>query len=156
MDVFEAKNELRRMCRRHLLSLVSAQKISKCLIGGRACGLYLQYKGFNLCVSEIMGKGCQVERIEKLEDHHEDLQEITYPLPLMEKHGMSPLQKEKKNVAFRVYYQDYFTRSMSLLGKVIERRRKERKDNLKDLLVKAVRDYSDCVADPSTIFLLSL
>ena len=67
---------------------------------------------------------------------------------------MSPLQREKRNVVFRVYCRNYVTRSTILLGKVIERRTKERGDNLKDLLVKAVKDYSDRVADPSMIFLL--
>jgi len=153
MDVFEARSELRRMCRRDLLSLVSAQRISGCLIGGRVCCLFLHYKGFNFCVSEIMGEGCHVERIEKFEDRY-DLQEINYRLPLTERPGMSSLQKEKRNVVFRVYCKDYLTRSMILLGKVIERRTKERGNNLKDLLVRAVKDYSDCVADPSTIFLL--
>jgi len=100
-----------------------------------------------------MGEGCHVERIEKFEDRY-DLQEINYRLPLTERPGMSSLQKEKRNVVFRVYCKDYLTRSMILLGKVIERRTKERGNNLKDLLVRAVKDYSDCVADPSTIFLL--
>ena len=101
-----------------------------------------------------MGEGCQLKDIKKLEDRYEDVQEINYPLPLAEKPGMSPLQKEKRNVVFRVYFRNYVTRSAILLGKVIERRTKERGDNLKDLLVKAVKDYSDRVADPSMIFLL--
>lgn len=155
MNVYEARSELLRMNKRNLFKLASNQRISKCLIGGRACGFYLQYKGFNFCISEILGQSCQVERSEKLEDRYEDLQEINCLLPLMEKPGMSPLRKEKRNIEFRVYYRDYITHSMVLLGKVIERRTKERGNNLKDLLVKAVKDYSDCVADPSMIFLLS-
>ncbi|OGQ00962.1 MAG: hypothetical protein A2026_17590 [Deltaproteobacteria bacterium RBG_19FT_COMBO_46_12] len=142
------------MCRGDLLRLVSAQRISRCLIGGQACGLYMPYKGFHFCVSEIMGKGCQLKGIKKMEDRDEDLQEINYLLPLAERPGMSPLQREKRNVVFRVYCRNYVTRSTILLGKVIERRTKERGDNLKDLLVKAVKDYSDRVADPSMIFLL--
>ena len=153
MDVFEARSELRRMCRLDLLRLVSAQRISRCLIGGRACSLYMRYKGFKFCVSEIMGEGCQLEEIEKLEDRYEDVQQIDYPLPLAERPGMNPLQKEKKDVVFRVYCRNYVTRSIVLLGKVIERRTKERGNNLKDLLVRAVKDYSDRVADPSMIFL---
>jgi hypothetical protein len=66
---------------------------------------------------------------------------------------MGPLQKEERNVVFRVYCRNYATRSMVLLGKVIERRTKERGNNLKDLLVRAVKDYSGCVEDPSMIFL---
>ena len=141
------------MYRRDLLRLVSAQRISRCLIGGRACGLYMRYKGFNFCVSEIMGEGCQSKGLKKLEERYEDMQEINYPLPLAERPGMSPLQKEKRNIVFRVYCRNYVTRSTILLGKVIERRTKERGNNLKDLLVRAVKDYSDRVADPSMIFL---
>ena len=133
--------------------MVSAQRISRCLIGGLACGLYLRYKGFNFCVSEIMGEGCQLKGLKKLEDRYEDVQEINYPLPLAERPDMSPLQKEKRNVVFRVYCRNYVTRSTILLGQVIERRTKERGNNLKDLLVRAVKDYSDRVADPSMIFL---
>jgi hypothetical protein len=155
MDIYEARSELRRMKKRNLFKLVSNQRISKCLIGGRTCGFYLEYKGFNVCISEILGQSCHVERSEKLEDRYEGLQEINYQLPFMERPGTSPLRKEKRNVEFRVYCRDYVTRSMILIGKVIERRTKERRNNLKDLLAKAVKDYSDCVADPSTIFLLS-
>jgi hypothetical protein len=43
---------------------------------------------------------------------------------------------------------------MVLLGKVTERRTKERGNNLKDLLNKAIMDYSDRAKDPSEIFLL--
>jgi hypothetical protein len=135
------------------LRLVSAQRISRCLIGGRECGLLMRYKGFNFCVSEIMGEGCQLKGIKKLEDCYEDVQEINYPLPLAQRPGMSPLQKEKNYVVFRVYCRNYVTRSTILLGKVIERRTKERGNNLKDLLVRALKDYSDHVADPSMIFL---
>lgn len=154
MNADEARSELRRMNKRNLFKLTTNQKISKCLIGSRTCGLYLQYKGFYFCISEILGQSCQVEMSEKLEDRDEDLQDIHGLLPLMEKPGMSPLQKEKKNIEFRVYYRDTVNRSMILLGMVIERRTKERGDNLKDLLVKAMKDYSDCAADPSMIFLL--
>jgi hypothetical protein len=156
MDVYEARSELRRMRGGDLLRWVFAQRISRCLIGGRTCGLCMRYKGFKFCVSEIMGEGCQLEGIKKLEDRYEDVQEINYPLPLVEKPGMSPLQQEKRTVVFRVYCRNYVTRSTTFLGKVIERRTKERGNNLEDLLVRAVRDYSDRAEDPSMIFLCGL
>ena len=155
MDVYKAKNELRKMSQRHLLRLVSSQRISGCLIGGRACDLYLHYKGFNFCVSEIMGEGCQVEKLVKLEEVYQGQKEINWSLPLMDRIGISPLPPGKKAVEFKVYCRDHVTRSMTLLGKAIERRTRERGNNLNDLLVKAIKDYSGCVADPSTIFLLS-
>ena len=155
MNADEARSELRRMNKRNLFKLTADQRISKCLIGSRTCGLYLQYKGFYFCISEILGQSCQVEMSEKLEDHYEDLQDSHGLLPLMEKPGMNPLQREKKNIEFRVYYRDTINRSMILLGMVTERRTKERGNNLKDLLVKAMKDYSDYAADPSMIFLIS-
>jgi len=155
MDFYEARRELRRMSRGGLFKLASSLRISRCLISGGACSFYLRYKGFNFCISEILGQGCQVERVEKLEDRYEDPQKSTGQLPLMEKLGMVALRGKERNVEFRVYYNDCITRSIILLGKVIERRTKERGNNLKDLLVKAVKKYSDCVADPSTIFLLN-
>jgi len=155
MKADEARSELRRMNKRNLLKLTAEQRISKCLIGSRTCSLYLQYKGFYFCVSEILGQSCQVEMSEKLDDRYEDLQNSHDLLPLREKPGMNPLQREKKNVEFRVYCRDTVNRSMILLGMVIERRAKERGNNLKDLLVKAKKDYSNCAVDPSTIFLLS-
>jgi hypothetical protein len=155
MKADEAKSELRRMNKRNLLKLTAEQRISKCLIGSRTCGLYLQYKGFYFCISEILGQSCRVEMSEKLEDYYEDLHNSHDLLPLREKPGMNPLRREKKNIEFKVYYKDTVHHSMILLGMVTERRTKERGNNLKDLLVKAKKDYSNCAADPSTIFLLS-
>ncbi len=154
MDFYEARKELRRMGRRRLLRLVSAQKISGCLIGGRACGLYLHYKGFNFCVSEIMGQGCQVERAARLEEVYQGEEEISCRLLLMDRGRVSFLPSRKKTVEFKVYCRDHITRSMIFLGKILERRTKERGDNLRDLLIKATKDFSCHVPDPFMIFLL--
>jgi hypothetical protein len=143
------------MGKKHLFGLVSAQRISGCLIGSHVCGLYLHYKGFNFCVSEIMGEGCELKKSAKLEETHPGEKEINGSFPLLEGIGIRPLPPGKKAVTFRVYCRDRVTRSTTFLGTVIERRNRERGNNLNDLLVKAVKDYSDCVADPSTIFLLS-
>lgn len=157
MDVFEARSELRRVGRRYLLGLVLAQRISKCLIGGRACGLYLHHKGFNFCVSEIMGEGCQVERLARTEEFHQRGEKINSWLPLTNRIGTSPFLPGKTEVVeFKVYCKDCVTPSMIFLGNILERRTKERGNNLKDLLTKAVKDYSDCIADPAAIFLVSL
>jgi len=154
MDFYEARNELRGMGRRHLLRLVSAQRISGCLIGGRACGLHLHYQGFNFCISEIMGKGCQVEKSAKLEEVYQGQDEISCPLPLMDTIGINPLSPAKKAVEFKVYCRDPITNSMIFLGNILERRTKDRGNNLRDLLVKAVKDYSYCIEGASTIFVL--
>ena len=136
------------------MRLVSAQRISRCLIGGRACGLYMRYKGFNFCVSEIMGEGCQVERSAKVEEVYQSQEESSCPLPLMDRIGISPLSPGKKAVEFKVYCRDPIKKSVIFLGNILERRTKERRNNLRDLLVKAVKDYSYCIEGASTIFLL--
>ncbi len=155
MDVYQARNELQKMSRRYLLGLASTQRISKCLISGRPCCLHLHYQGPNFCISEIMGEGCQVEKSAKLEELYQGGDEISYSLPLMDEIEISPLSPGKKAAEFKVYWRNHVTRSIAFLGRVIERRNRERGNNFNDLLVKAVRDYSGYAADPSTIFLLS-
>ena len=156
MSVYRARNELRKIGRANLFKLASRQRISRCVVSGETCGFYLHYKGFGFCLSEILGQGCQIERMEKLEDRDGTLLETDDRLPFTKKFDTVSLQEEKRNIGFRVYYRDCVTRSFILLGKVIERRTKERGNNLKDLLVKAVSHYSSCVADPSAIFLVDL
>ena len=66
-----------------------------------------------------------------------------------------PAGSIKRPIIFDVYYGNYPTDSMVFLGKIIERRRKERGNNRKDLLYKARQDYSPRVKDPTAILLLS-
>jgi hypothetical protein len=66
-----------------------------------------------------------------------------------------PFVSIKRPIIFNVYYREYSTDSMVFLGKIIERRRKERGNKRKDLLYKARQDYSARVKDPFAIFLLS-
>jgi hypothetical protein len=86
MEFKEARNKLRRVRKEDLLELAFKQGISKCVIGGEACGLYIRYEGFGFCVSEIMGQGCQVQRTKTLENCPKDLEEkeTDSPLPLVE------------------------------------------------------------------------
>ena len=65
------------------------------------------------------------------------------------------ISRKKPKIIFDVYYRDYSTDSMVFIGKIIERRRKERGNNFKELLFKARQNYSTRVRDPSGIFLLS-
>jgi hypothetical protein len=155
MDVSEARRELQKMGRQDLWELVSAQRISRCLIGDCACGLLVHYKGLNFCISEIMGESCQVERAAKAEEVHEDKKGISYSLPLTNNMRTGPLSIERTNIVeFKVYCRDCATRSIIFLGNILERRTKERRNNLRDLLIKAIEDYINSAADPSTIFLL--
>ncbi len=154
MDILKARYELRRMSTGDLFKLALHSRMSYCLIGGRPCGFLLQYKGSNFCVSEILGKRCRVERLMQSEELYDEREKVNFSLPFPQKMETElPLSREK-TVEFKVYYGDRLTRSTVFLGKIIERRRKERGDNLKDLLGKAIKQYSDHVKDPSTIFLL--
>lgn len=150
MDVFVARSNLRRMCRGDLLKMVASQRISKCVLNDGVCCFHLHYRELNFCVSEIFGEGCQFEKSGKV---YPDKEKIDLSLPLMQ--GMDSTVPEKKTNEFRVYYRDPQTRSIVFFGKVKEKRRRERGNNLKDLLHKAIRDFSDRVEDPSAIFLLS-
>jgi hypothetical protein len=152
MNVLKSRAELRKMKRGNLLKLAAYQRISKCLIGGVACRFYLHHKGHTFCVSEILGQSCQIEKLKRLEELSQEEEKIDLSLPLITK--MEPVLRGEKKVEFKVYYKDDPTRSVVFLGKVMERRKKERGNNLKDLLNKAIMDYSDRVKDPSRVFLL--
>ena len=154
MDILEGRSELKRMSRRSLFTLVANQRISNCLIGAKPCGFSLHYQGIHFCVSELMGKGCLAERFEQWEQLYPEKERINDFLPIFEKMETELLSPRKKPVEFKVYQRDDLTRSMVYLGTVIERRRKERGNNLKDLLKKAIKEYSDYVGNPSKIFLV--
>ena len=154
MDILKAKTELKRMSRKDLFNLAVNRRMSHCLIGGKPCGFHLQHRGSSFCVSELLGEGCQVERLEQL-DYLDDKKEgSNSSLPFLEKMEAELTSPGKSVVGFKVYHRDHLTRLTVLLGIVIERRRKERGDNLKGLLSKAIKQYSSHVEDPSTIFLL--
>jgi hypothetical protein len=128
--------------------------MANCLIGGRPCGFLLQYKESFFCVSEILGKGCQVERLEQLEQLYDEDENVNFLLPFPKKMETGLLLPRKKPLEFKVYHRDPLTHSIIILGKIIERRRKERGDNLKCLLSRAIEQFLYYVEDPSTIFLL--
>jgi hypothetical protein len=154
MDILEAKRELQKMRARNLFKMAMDQKLSRCLVGGRTCGHSLLYRGIRFCVSELLGKGCLLERLGEWERFFPEQDTLHGPhalLPRLE----AILPSSGKNFGeFKVYYRDEVTRCMVYLGTVIERRRKERGNNLEDLLKKAATEYSNHVRDPSKIFLL--
>jgi hypothetical protein len=61
----------------------------------------------------------------------------------------------KRTVLFNVCRKDYSTDSTIVLGKIIERRMRERRDNFRDLLYKARKDSGDGVEGPADTFLLA-
>ena len=90
----------------------------------------------------------------QFEQLYDEREKVNFSLPFPQKIERELLSPRKKAVAFKVYQGDRLTRSAVFLGSIIERRRKERGDNLKGLLSKAIEQYSHQVKDPSTIFLL--
>lgn len=59
--VFRFKEELRKMKKGDLLKMAINQKEKKCVLGG-VCRFLVEYRRILFCVSEILGRGCQVER----------------------------------------------------------------------------------------------
>jgi hypothetical protein len=154
MDILEGRSELKRMSRGSLFTLLANQRISNCVIGAKACGFSLKYQEIHFCVSELLGNGCLVERSEQSEHLYPEKEGSNRCLPIFDKMETDLLSARKKPLEFKVYHRNDLTRTMVYLGTVIERRRKERGNNLKDLLEKAIKEYSDYIEHPSQIFLL--
>ncbi len=66
MNFHLIKAELRKMGRKNLFKMLMSQKKSKCLLDG-LCSLHFEYKGYTFCLSEVLGEGCESEKLEKLE-----------------------------------------------------------------------------------------
>jgi hypothetical protein len=154
MDILKARGELRSMGKEGLFNLALNQKMSGCVIGGSPCRFYLQYNGTSFCVSEILREGCELERLEQLDQNHHHKETVSFLFPNFQKMATELSPPGVKGIEFKVYHRDPLTGSAVFLGKITERRRKERGNNLRDLLGKAMREYSDYVKNPSTIFLL--
>ncbi len=137
------------MCKGDLFELVTNQKISKCVVQDGLCCFHLRYREFNFCVSEILKQSCQLEKLKKI---YQEKGKIDLSLPLIQE--MGDISTKKKDIEFGVYYQHPITHSILHVGNVIERRKKERGNNLRDLLKKAIMEFSDRVEDPSALFLL--
>jgi hypothetical protein len=154
MDILEAKRELQKMPTGNLLKMAMDQKLSRCLVGGKNCGYSLLYRGIRFCVSELLGKGCLLERLGDWERFFPEKANLHGPDTLLPRLQAASSSPGKNSGEFKVYYRNDLTRCMVYLGTVIERRRKERGNNLGDLLKKAAIEYSTDVPDPSKIFLL--
>ena len=58
--------------------MLMSQKESKCLLNG-LCSLHFDYKGYTFCLSEILGEGCESERLKKLEKEACEREEAKLP-----------------------------------------------------------------------------
>jgi hypothetical protein len=55
------------MAKANLLKMALCQKEKNCVLGG-VCPFLLEYQCILFCVSEILGHGCQIEKLRLLSD----------------------------------------------------------------------------------------
>ncbi len=67
MDFRSVRSELLKLGNKRLYKLLMSQKESKCLLNG-LCSLLFKYKGYTFCLSEVLGRGCEIENLKKLEN----------------------------------------------------------------------------------------
>lgn len=155
MDFSNTRSELKRMGFKELLQIATKQKIRTCIMINNPCPFYFRYDSFNFCVSEILGEGCQVDRLDQfIGDRHQTNGETVFLPPFLHDLKEEQAFTRKKDLEFKVYWRDRTTRSITQLGTVTERRKKERGNNFADLLKRAINNFSYQVLDPSGIFLL--
>ena len=78
MNFRSVRTELRKMRRKSLFNMLMSQKESKCLLNG-LCSFHFDYKGYTFCLSEILGEGCESERLKKLEKEACEREEARLP-----------------------------------------------------------------------------
>ena len=66
MDIQSTKEKLRKLKRKKLFETAMSQRKSRCILNGY-CSLHFRYEGYTFCLSEVLGKGCEVQELEKLE-----------------------------------------------------------------------------------------
>ncbi len=54
------------MGKKKLFKILMSQKESKCLLNG-LCSLLFKYRGYTFCLSEVLGQGCEIENLKKLD-----------------------------------------------------------------------------------------
>lgn len=66
MDFYSIRVELRSLGVRNLFEIVMNQRESKCVLNG-LCPFYFKHRGYGFCLSEVLGKGCELQKLEKLQ-----------------------------------------------------------------------------------------
>jgi hypothetical protein len=59
------RKELRHLQDKELLEMAFKQKQKDCVLGG-LCQYKIIYKGAGFCILELLGKGCEIEYLQKL------------------------------------------------------------------------------------------
>lgn len=65
MDIYGLRTELRHLTAKELLEMALKQKEKDCILGG-FCQYKITYNGTGFCISELLGKGCEMEYLRKL------------------------------------------------------------------------------------------
>ena len=66
MDFHSVRAEVRRLGKKNLFKMLMGQKESRCLLNG-FCSFYFEYKGYTFCISEVLGEGCEFQKLKKME-----------------------------------------------------------------------------------------
>ena len=66
MDFHSVRIEVRRLGKKNLFKILMEQKESRCLLSG-LCSFHFKYNGYTFCLSEVLGEGCESQRLKKLE-----------------------------------------------------------------------------------------
>ncbi|HUL31506.1 MAG TPA: hypothetical protein VLZ03_13725 [Thermodesulfobacteriota bacterium] len=86
MNFHAVRIELHRLGNKSLFRVLMSQKESECVRSG-LCSFHFKYKGYTFCLSEVLGRGCEVESLKKLEQEigaskEEDLSQEKMEVPL--------------------------------------------------------------------------
>jgi len=77
-DISKFRTELKQLKRVSLLTLAFSQRERNCALSG-LCPFYLDYRGYGFCVSELLGEGCQAERLREVLSAQEVEEKNPYP-----------------------------------------------------------------------------
>ena len=64
LNIYSVKIELRRFGLRNLFEMIMNEKESRCVLHG-LCSFYFKYRGYGFCLSEVLSKGCELQKIEE-------------------------------------------------------------------------------------------
>lgn len=58
--------------------MLMSKKETKCLLNG-LCSYHFDYKGYTFCLSELLGEGCESEKLRKLEKEASEREDAQVP-----------------------------------------------------------------------------
>ncbi len=68
--ILNIKLQLKQVAKRDLLEMVFGQTEENCILSG-TCPFLLKYQQTRFCVSEVLGHGCQMEKLKASPDNGE-------------------------------------------------------------------------------------